>query len=110
VPVPDNVRRYYIGSTQHGGGPGGFATTGAAPPACPSAGYGKGVFAANPMPHTETFNALRVHMRNWVMKNTAPPNSVYPTLAAGTLVDPNKKAMAFHDNIPGVRSRPQPDS
>ena len=29
-------------------------------PACPSTGYGKGVFATNPMPHTETFNALRV--------------------------------------------------
>ena len=24
IPLPDNVRRYYIGSTQHGGGRGGF--------------------------------------------------------------------------------------
>src|SRR6266550_270981 len=101
VPIPDNVRRYYIGSTQHGGGPGGFSTNLAAPPACPSTGYGKGVFAANPMPHTETFNALRVHMRNWVMKDVAPPASVYPTIAAGTLVNPTKEAMGF-PAIPGV--------
>jgi len=102
VPLPANVRRYYIGSTQHGGGPGGFSTTPAAAPACPSNGYGKGVFAANPMPQRETVNALRVHMRNWVMKDMAPPDSVYPTLAAGTLVDPTKKAMGFPDNVPGM--------
>jgi hypothetical protein len=102
VPIPDNVRRYYIGSTQHGGGQGGFSVTPPEAPACPSAGYGKGVFAANPMPHTETFNALRVHMRNWVMQGTPPPPSVYPKIADGTLVDPTKKAMSFPDNIPGV--------
>jgi hypothetical protein len=102
VPLPDNVRRYYIGSTQHGGGVGGFTTTPAAAPACPSNGYGKGVFAANPMPQRETVNALRVHFRNWIMKNVAPPASVYPTLAAGTLVDPTKEAMGFPDGIPGV--------
>jgi len=27
IPLPDNVRRYYIPSTQHGGGKGGFSTT-----------------------------------------------------------------------------------
>ncbi len=102
VPLPDNVRRYYIGSTQHGGGVGGFTTTPAAPPACPSNGYGKGSFATNPMPQRETVNALRVHFRDWVMKGTPPPASVYPTIAAGTLVEPTKKAMGFPDNVPGV--------
>jgi len=29
----------------------------------------------NPVPHTQTVNALRVHFRNWVMKDTAPPAS-----------------------------------
>jgi hypothetical protein len=24
IPLPENVRRYYVASTQHGGGPGGF--------------------------------------------------------------------------------------
>ena len=101
IPVPDNVRRYYIGSTQHGGGPGGFSTTPLAPPSCPSNGYGMGALADNPMPQRETVNAIRVHFRDWVMKGTPPPASVYPTLAAGTLVDPDKKAMGF-PNIPGV--------
>ena len=35
IPLPDNVRRYYIPSTQHGGGPGGFSTAALAAPACP---------------------------------------------------------------------------
>jgi hypothetical protein len=101
IPLPDNVRRYYIGSTQHGGGPGGFSTTPAAPPACPSNGYGMGSLAANPMPQRETVNAIRVHFRDWVMKNVTPPASVYPTIAAGTLVEPTKKAMGF-PTIPGL--------
>ena len=101
IPLPMNVRRYYIPSTQHGGGPGGFSVTPAAGPACPGANYGVGMFAANPVPHTETVNALRVHFRNWVMKDTPPPESVWPTLAAGYLVDPTKEALGF-PTIPGV--------
>jgi hypothetical protein len=101
IPIPDDVRRYYIGSTQHGGGPGGFSTTSAAPPACPSNGYGQGSLAANPMPQRETVNAIRVHFRDWVMKNVTPPASVYPTVAAGTLVEPTKAAMGF-PTIPGL--------
>ena len=101
IPLPNTVRRYYIGSTQHGGGRGGFSTTPAEPPMCPSFGWGKGVFATNPMPQTQTVNAIRVHFRDWVMKNIAPPPSVYPTLAAGLLVDDTKEAMGF-PSIPGV--------
>jgi hypothetical protein len=102
VPLPENVRRYYIGSTQHGGGRGGFSETPEAPPACPGTGWGKGIFAANPMPQTETVNALRVYFRDWVMKGTPMPPSVYPTLAAGTLVEPTKQGMGFPDKLPGV--------
>lgn len=101
VPLPANVRRYYIASTQHGGGPGGFNVNPAAPPACPSNGYGQGSLPANPLPHRETVNALRVHFRDWVMKDAEPPPSVYPTLAAGTLVEPTKQAMGF-PAIPGL--------
>ena len=101
IPLPDNVRRYYVSSTQHGGGRGGFTTTPAAPPSCPGTEWGKGVFAANPMPQTDTVNAIRVHFRDWVMKGIAPPPSVYPTLAKGTLVDDTKEAMGF-PTIPGV--------
>ena len=46
-------------------------------------------------------NALRVHFRNWVMKGTLPPPSVYPKIAEGTLVEPTKKAMGF-PSIPGL--------
>jgi hypothetical protein len=38
IPLPDNVRRYYIAGTQHGGGRGGFSTAAALPPACPDEG------------------------------------------------------------------------
>ncbi len=95
LPLPDNVRRYYIPSTQHGGGPGGFSTTPAAAPACPGRGWGVGQLPANPVPHVETVNAIRAHFRAWVMKGTAPPPSRYPRLADGTLVDATAAAMGF---------------
>ncbi len=101
LPLPDNVRRYYIPSTQHGGGQGGFATNPPAPPNCPSLGWGKGALPDNPVPHTETVNAIRAHFRAWVMKGTAPPPSRYPTLAAGMLVDATADAMGF-PALPGL--------
>jgi hypothetical protein len=101
LPVPANVRRYYIPSTQHGGGNGGFSVIPAAAPQCPGPNFGRGMLAANPVPHAETMNALRAHFRNWVMKDVAPPPSVYPMLANGTLVDPTKEATGF-PTIPGV--------
>jgi hypothetical protein len=101
LPLPDNVRRYYIPSTQHGGGRGGFSMAVGAPPACPGFAWGKGVLADNPVPHTETVNALRAHFRAWVMKGTAPPPSRYPTLADGTLVDATAEAMGF-PALPGL--------
>lgn len=101
IPLPDNVRRYYIPSTQHGGGRGGFSMTPPAAPECPSVGYGQGALAGNPVPHTETVNALRVHFRDWVMKGIAPPPSRYPTLKDGMLVDATADAMGF-PSIPGL--------
>jgi hypothetical protein len=101
IPLPANVRRYYIPSTQHGGGRGGFSVTPADPPACPGVNFGTGILAANPVPHTETVNALRVHMRDWVMKDVAPPASKYPTIEGGYLVEPTKQATGF-PTIPGL--------
>jgi len=95
IALPDNVRRYYIPSTQHGGGRGGFSTVASAPPTCPSTGYGVGLLADNPVPHTETVNAIQMHFRNWVMKDVAPPPSRYPNLGSGTLVDATSEAMGF---------------
>jgi hypothetical protein len=121
IPLPANVRRYYIASSSHGGGAGGFntslpgvslPTTG---PNCPGNNFGTGVLPANPVPHAQVVNALRVHFRNWVMRGTLPPDSVYPTLngkkgdgvqARGRnvpdLVDATKQAMGF-PTIPGLR-------
>jgi hypothetical protein len=105
IPLPKNVRRYYIPSTPHGGGSGGFSVTPAAVPSCPSVGYGMGTFPANRVPHTQTVTAIRFHFRNWVMAGIAPPPSRYPTLrgSAGerNLVPATKEAMGF-PTIPGV--------
>ena len=101
IPVPANVRRYYIPSTQHGGGNGGFNVNPAMAPGCPGPNFGRGSFPANPVPHTETMNALRVHFRNWVMHDMPMPPSKYPSLGNGYLVDATKEATGF-PSIPGV--------
>ncbi|HMA07710.1 MAG TPA: alpha/beta hydrolase domain-containing protein [Ramlibacter sp.] len=114
LPLPDNVRRYYIASSTHGGGAGGFDTSlpGAglaeAGAACPGNNFGTGVLPANPVPHTETVNALRQHFRNWVTRDVAPPPSRFPTLAQGTLAEANKAALGF-PALPGLRATlPEP--
>jgi hypothetical protein len=61
------------------------------------------------MPQTQTVNALRFHFRNWVMRGTLPPDSVYPTLAKKTLVEPSKAAMGFPD-LPAVLASTNPDA
>ena len=114
LPLPETVRRYYIASTTHGGGAGGFDTSlpGVGLPktgvSCPGSNFGSGILPANPMPHTQTVNALRVHFRNWVMKGTPPPPSRYPTLAQGQLAEANKVAIGF-PTLPGLRATaPEP--
>ncbi len=115
LPLPDNVRRYYIASSNHGGGAGGFDTSlpNAALPKtgamCPGNNFGQGVLPANPVPHTQTVNALRVHFRNWVMNGTSPPPSRYPNLAQGQLAPAHKAAIGF-PSLPGLRATvPEPD-
>ena len=121
LPLPRNVRRYYIASSNHGGGAGGFDTSlpGAGLPkdgaACPGNNYGTGMLPANPVPHTETVNALRAHFRQWVMRGTEPPPSRWPTLAArrgesqGTLALASKAALGF-PTLPQLRPTvPEPD-
>jgi hypothetical protein len=114
IPLPDNVRRYYVASSSHGGGAGGFDTSlpgfglSTKPLGCPGNNYGSAVLPANPLPHTEIVNALTVHFRNWVMRNTPPPASRYPTLGERQLVEANKAAMGF-PTIPGLRpTAPEP--
>ena len=108
LPLPANVRRYYIASSSHGGGAGGFdsslpgvglPTTGAT---CPGNNYGSATLPANPVPHTETVNALRLHFRNWVMRGTEPPPSQWPRLADGLLAPAHKAALGF-PTLPQLR-------
>ena len=121
LPLPDSVRRYYIASSHHGGGAGGFDTS--LPevslpkkgPVCPGNNFGVGILPANPVPHKETVNAIRVHFRNWVMQDISPPPSRYPTLApskgekSGTLALANKTDIGF-PTLPGLRPTvPEPD-
>lgn len=110
LPLPDNVRRYYLASSNHGGGAGGFdAALAGKPPSCPGNNYGTALLAANPVPHTETVNAIRHHFRQWVMRDIAPPPSRWPRLADGTLAPAEKAALGF-PTIPGLRATaPEPD-
>jgi hypothetical protein len=119
IPLPPNVRRYYIPSTTHGGGAGGFNTSlpgvglPTSGPGCPGNNFGTGVLPANPVPHTQTVNALRAHFRRWVMNGVEPPPSVWPRLVnpathargglTSDLVDADKEAMGF-PSIPGLPS------
>ena len=65
-------------------------------------------YAAKDDVGTETMNALTVHFRNWVMRNTPPPASRYPTLRERQLVEPTKAALGF-PTLPGLRATaPEP--
>jgi hypothetical protein len=76
--LPDNVRYYMVAGTQHGGGNG--VTTGLTTIS--------GICQLPPSPVAETpvTRALIPAMEKWVVSNTAPPASQYPTVASGTLV------------------------
>lgn len=110
IPLPDNVRRYYIASSNHGGylvpTPNTMFNASLAgqtlpPPNCPGNNFGTAVLAPNVMPHIQTVNALRQHFRNWVMQGIAPPPGVWPRLSRGELVDANRAAMGF-PTIPAI--------
>ena len=103
IPLTRNVRRYYIPSTTHGGGVGGFTHLPApAAPNCPGNTYGTGSLPANPMPSTQMVNVIRMAMRAWLMTGTLPPPSRYPTLVGGNLVAPTQAAMGFPSGVPGI--------
>jgi hypothetical protein len=126
IPLPGNVRRYYLPSSTHGGGGGGFneaiSDTGVN---CPGNNWGRGTLRANPVPATQLVNRMRVALREWVMHGTPPPPSQWPTLAPleevvddeghkhhkhgnkhkkwqPLLVKPTKEAMGFPSGVPGI--------
>jgi len=107
IPLPDNVRRYYLPSSTHGGGGGGFneaiADTGVG---CPGNNWGRGNLRGNPVPATQLVSVLRVALREWVMHGTPPPPSRWPLLLGPkkerSLVEPTKAAMGFPSGVPGI--------
>jgi hypothetical protein len=103
IPLPENVRRYYLPSSTHGGGNG--ATTEnppATPVNCPGNNWGRGTLRANPVPAAGMVNRMRAALRDWVMHDTPPPPSAWPTMAKKTLVEPTMEAMGFPRGIPGI--------
>jgi len=112
IPVPDNVRRYYLPSSTHGGGnrdatDSGFnealPATGAS---CPGNNWGTGTLRANPVPANSLVNRMRVALREWVMNDTPPPASRWPLMHGAkserNLVEPTKSAMGFPSGVPGI--------
>jgi hypothetical protein len=93
IPLPANVRRYYMPGTTHGGGGGGFQVAAAANNRC--------VLPQNPNPMNDTHDALTVALVDWVVNGTAPPPSKYPNLADRTLAPATRSAIGF-PQVPGI--------
>ncbi|KAA6462011.1 hypothetical protein DYQ86_10300 [Acidobacteria bacterium AB60] len=112
LPLPPNVRRYYIASTEHGGGRGGFFTSAPAPAAGqPSRASsnpiqgGPCAYPRNPNPEWEIYNALLADLKEWVAEGKEPPPSSYPRVAAHELVPASAEAMGY----PQTAVLPDPD-
>jgi len=86
--VPDRVRFYTFGGTQHG--PSGW-------PLQP----GSGQTLSNPGDYKPFLRVLLLALDRWVKDGTVPPPSVYPMIGDGTLVDWRHAGTGF-PNIPGV--------
>jgi alpha/beta hydrolase family protein len=106
IPLPENVRRYYLPSSTHGGGGGGFneAIPNAGIANCPGNNWGAGTLRANPVPATQLVNRMRVALRDWVMHGTEPPASVWPHMRGPngerTLVE--STALNFPSGVPEI--------
>ena len=88
LPVPENVRLYYLSSTQH------------VPAVKPDYGICKNL--SNPNPYRETLRALLVAMQGWMEENKAPPPSRFPRVSDRTLVPPLPVTALAFPKIPGL--------
>ena len=84
--LPADVRTYLMASTQHG------------PSARPEAGICQQL--NNPANQSTMVRALMARLIDWSRTGKAPPDSRYPTLAAGALVAPTRTAIGFPDLSP----------
>lgn len=87
--IPNSVRIYAFGGTQHG-------------PAANPPERGIADNLHNPGDYRPQLRALLDALDAWVKDGKEPPASVYPRLADGTLVDWKQTATKF-PSIPGVR-------
>lgn len=87
--IPDNVRIYTFGGTQHG-------------PASDPPGRGFAENLLNPADYRPFLRALVESLDAWARDDAAPPKSVYPRIADGTLVPWQQESTGF-PAIPGIR-------
>lgn len=99
IPLPTNVRRYYVAGTSHGGGNGKlyFEPTEKQHPKNCTLPY-------NPNPQNPTRRALLHAMKQWVTANVEPPPSVYPKLSDHTLAPAAEVIASF----PRITKYPAP--
>jgi hypothetical protein len=91
LPIPPNIRIFYLSSTQHGG------ASVTASPATDTKSYCQ--YFLNINPYIYNTRALFTDLTAWVVNGTPPPSSRYPTVADGTLVSSNRIGLP---KIPGV--------
>ncbi len=84
--IPENVRIYLFAGTQHTPGIIADQISG---------------FSQNYNSYTPYLRALIIALEKWVVEGKDPPQSKYPTIAAGTLVSPDKPGTGWPD-IPAV--------
>ncbi len=95
IAPPASSRIYFISSAPH--------ITGAFPPTERNLGDLLGQAAMNPIDVRPVVRALFEAMDKWVVDDVAPPESRYPHLSDGTLVDAET---AIWPKIPGVKLPP----
>lgn len=86
--IPEGVRIYAFGGTQHG--PAGWPVqrgTGQAPP--------------NPADYRPFLRSLLLALDRWTREGIEPPPSIYPRIASGTLVDWRPVSTGF-PQLPGI--------
>jgi hypothetical protein len=89
VEIPEEVRIYAFGGTQHG-------------PAGDPPGRGMGDNLLNPGDYRPHLRALLDALDAWVRDGTPPPASVYPRIDQRTLVDWHQASTGF-PALPGIR-------
>lgn len=90
IPIPNNVRIYFVASAQHNTPFGSLPRKGE----CQQ--------LSNPMPIGDALRALVVAMDRWAAEGIPPPPSQIPKVGDGTLVSPQPRKDGF-PQIPGVR-------